>query len=153
MSETRENVNMDSHPWRWRMIVRGSFQSAWRDAEQDERALVFRRWIAVHSGWQEAGCRLVASMDDVAMIGEALPGQCHFYTVWEIPRPDMVYDLLRPFYHEVFEDAGEQVNLSRYFSLQTIVGKPIGSMERELGGPQQAASPPAPTPSAPVAGG
>lgn len=126
---------MTSHDWPWRMIVRGAFQDAWSTAPQDEKDRVFHAWIDTHRRWQELGCRLVVSVDDeLNMVGQPGSRLWNFYSVWEIPDPAIVYDLLNLFR---IEDPGT-IRLDRYFRLETVVGKPIVSLERELGGPTQA---------------
>jgi hypothetical protein len=47
----------------------------------------------------------------------------------------MVRDLLTPFWDE---DGERPLRLSGYFSLEAILGKPIITMEQQLGGPTRA---------------
>ncbi len=116
-------------PWPWRMIVRGGFQDAWSMALQPEKNEVFAKWIAVQKGWADLGCRLIATLDDeLNMVGQPRGRLWNFYSLWEIPDPGIVYDLLNPFRSEV---EGE-IRLDRYFSIETVVGKPINSLERAL---------------------
>jgi len=117
------------------MIVRGAFQDAWSTASQDEKNQVFHAWIETHRRWQELGCRLIVSIDDeLNMVGQPGARLWNFYSVWEIPDPALTYDLLNLFR---IEDPGA-IRLDRYFRVETVVGKPIVSLERELGGPVQA---------------
>jgi hypothetical protein len=116
-------------PWPWRMIVRGGFQDAWSLAPQSEKNEVFAAWIAVQKGWAELGCRLISTLDDeLNMVGQPRGRLWNFYSLWEIPDPGIVYDLLNPFRTE----AEGEICLDRYFSIETVVGKPINSLERAL---------------------
>lgn len=122
-------------PWPWRMIVRGAFQDGWSLASQEEKNQVFRQWIEAHKRWQAMGCRLIVTVDDeLNMVGQPGARLWNFYSIWEIPDPGIVYDLLNLFRSE---QAGE-IRLDRYFRLETVVGKPILGLERGLGGPQPA---------------
>lgn len=122
-------------PWPWRLIVRGGFRSGWLLATQAEKNEVFQSWIKVHEQWKQMGCRLLATLDDeLSMVGEPGARVWNFYSVWEIPEPSIVYDLLNLFR---LEDP-DVVRLDRYFSIETVVGKPVVSLERHLGWPQQA---------------
>jgi hypothetical protein len=117
------------------MIVRGGFQDAWSTAPQTEKNEVFAAWIAVQKGWVDHGCRLVSTLDDeLNMAGQPRGRQWNFYSLWEIPDPGVVYDLLNPFRTEL---EGE-IRLDRYFSIETVVGKPILSLERALSDPSVA---------------
>jgi hypothetical protein len=121
--------------WRWRMIIQGTFREAWIDASPELRDEVFAAWIDVHHEWQAKGCRLIVTMDDVTMVGRSSSNRSNFYALWEIPEPGMVRELLSPFWDE----AGERsLRLSGYFSLEAILGKPIITMEQQLGGPTRA---------------
>ena len=116
-------------PWPWRMIVRGGFQDAWSQAPQAEKNEVFAAWIAAQRGWVELGCRLISTLDDeLNMVGQPRGRLWNFYSLWEIPDPGIVYDLLNPFRTE----AEGVIRLDRYFSIETVVGKPINSLERAL---------------------
>jgi hypothetical protein len=109
------------------MIVRGGFQDAWSIAPQTEKNEVFSKWLSVQRGWLELGCRLIATLDDeLNMVGQPRGRMWNFYSLWEIPDPGVVYDLLNPFRTE--EDG--EIRLDRYFSIETVVGKPIMSLER-----------------------
>ncbi len=119
----------------WRMIVRGAFQDPWSTATQQEKDDVFEEWMAIHKTWQEMGCRLIVTVDDeLNMVGQPGARLWNFYTIWEVPDPKITYELLNEFRTE---DPG-RVRLDRYFRLETVVGPPITSLERQLGGPQQA---------------
>ena len=124
--------------WRWRMIVRGWFRESWIDASPEKRDEIFAAWIDVHRRWQTKGCRLIMTMDDISTVGHTPGTRCNFYSVWEIPEPAIVRELLNPVWDE---DGVEQTRLAEYFALETVVGKPILTMERELGGPQTATAP------------
>jgi hypothetical protein len=126
---------MSEPRWRWRMIIQGSFREAWIDATPELREEIFAAWIAIHHEWQEKGCRLIVTMDDVTVVGRASTSRPNFYAVWEIPEPGMVRDLLTPFWDE---DGERPLRLSGYFSLEAILGKPIITMEQQLGGPTRA---------------
>ena len=122
---------MSEWTWQWRMIVRGWFRESWIDATPNRREEIFAAWLDVHRRWQALGCRLILTMDDVSVVGRPTGSHCNFYSVWEIPRPDVIRDLLEP----VWDEHGrEPVRLAEYFSLETVVGKPILTMETELGG-------------------
>jgi hypothetical protein len=111
------------------MMVRGGFQDAWSMAPQAEKNEVFRAWIAVQQGWVEQGCRLITTLDDeLNMVGQPRGRLWNFYSLWEIPEPGIVYDLLNAFRTE----AEGQIRLDRYFSIETVVGKPINSLERAI---------------------
>jgi hypothetical protein len=119
----------------WRMLVRGAFQDPWSVATQEEKDKVFDEWIAIHREWQERGCRLIATIDDeLNMVGQPGSRLWNFYSLWEIPDPAITLELLNPFRTE----DPERVRLDRYFRFELVVGKPIVSLERVLGGPQQA---------------
>lgn len=122
-------------PWPWRMIVRGGFRDGWSMASQEEKDDVFRAWVAIHRKWQELGCRLIATLDDeLNMVGQPAARLWNFYSVWEIPEPSIVYDLL----NFLRTEAPGEIRLDRYFSVETVVGKPIVTLERELGWAVQA---------------
>jgi hypothetical protein len=122
--------SIKERPWPWRMIVRGGFQDAWSMAPQDEKDTVFTAWTDAQRGWIDNGCRLIATLDDeLNMVGQPRGRLWNFYSLWEIPDPSVVYDLLNAFR---IEDDGA-IRLDRYFSIETVVGKPIVSLERTLG--------------------
>jgi hypothetical protein len=122
-------------PWPWRMIVRGGFRDGWMLAPQEEKNDVFHAWVAVHERWKEMGCRLLATLDDeLNMVGQPAARLWNFYSVWEIPEPSIVYDLLNLFR---VEDP-DTIRLDKYFSIETVVGKPVVTLERRLGWPEQA---------------
>lgn len=130
---------MKNRPWPWRMIVRGAFQDGWLLASQEEKNEVFRQWIQAHARWKQHGCRLIATLDDELNLVGA-PGQkgANFYSIWEIPSPDVTYDLLNEFRAQGDAD---RIRLDKYLRLETIVGKPIVGLERGVGGPQMASGP------------
>jgi hypothetical protein len=129
---------MTARPWHWRMIVHGTFRESWIDALPEKRDTIFAAWLALHREWQTRGCRLIATMDDLSVVGAPQPGGANFYTVWEIPDPSIVKELLEP----VWDEHGElPLRLAEYFTLRTTIGKPIVTMEQQLGGPQQATPP------------
>jgi hypothetical protein len=124
--------------WPWRMIVRGAFLDDWVRISDAERRSIFLRWIEAHTQWQDAGCRLIVTLDDEAnMIGPPGGRLWNFYSVWEIPDPRIVYDLLKIFR---VEDA-DGFRFDRYFRIETIVGKPIIGLEQGLKGTQKARTP------------
>src|ERR1700738_921047 len=102
------------HPWAWRMIVRGAFQEAWSTATQEEKDRVFFYWIDVHRRWQELGCRLITTLDDeLSMVGQPGGGLWNFYSMWEIPDPAVVYELLNFFRSE----DPDEIRLDRFLRL------------------------------------
>jgi len=116
-------------PWPWRLIVRGAFQDGWSLAPQVEKDQVFHEWIEIHKEWQARGCRLIATVDDeLNMVGQPAGRLWNFYSLWEIPDPGIVYDLLNYFRTE---EEG-RLRLDKYFRFETLVGKPIVSMEKAL---------------------
>jgi hypothetical protein len=128
-------VAVQERPWPWRMIVRGGFRDGWTMASQEEKDDVFRAWVEVHERWRAMGCRLLATLDDeLSMVGQPAARLWNFYSVWEIPEPSIVYDLLNLFR---VEDP-DVIRLDRYFSIETVVGKPVVTLERQLGWPVQA---------------
>ena len=129
---------MAEHGGPWRMIVRGAFQDAWSTATQQEKDDVFHAWIDIHREWQERGCTLVATLDDeLNLVGQPGARLWNFYSLWEIPGPQVTLELLNPFRTE----DPERIRLDRYFRFELVVGTPISSMERALGGPVQATAP------------
>ena len=137
-ADTTEGGTLTAMPWRWRMIVRGWFRESWIDASPTRRDEIFAAWIDVHRGWQAKGCRLILTMDDISAVGRPAGSRCNFYSVWEIPEPGIVRELLEP----IWDENGEaSLRLAEYFVLETVVGKPILTMERDLGGPQPATPP------------
>lgn len=128
----------DRYPWPWRMIVRGAFQDAWSVADQAEKNLVFDALKAAYGQWVELGCTMVATLDDeLSMVGQPGARIWNFYSIWEIPDPAIVYELMNVFR---VEDPAV-IRLDRYFKLETVVGKPIVGIERAVG--LAAATPPA----------
>lgn len=116
-------------PWPWRLMVRGAFQDGWSLAEQAEKDQVFKEWIEIHKEWQALGCRLIATVDDeLSMVGQPGSRLWNFYSLWEIPEPGIVYDLLNFFRTE----QPGKLRLDKYFRFETLVGKPIVSMEKAL---------------------
>lgn len=120
------------------MIVRGWFRETWIDASPPLRDEIFDAWLDVHRRWQDLGCRLVLTMDDISAVGRPAGARCNFYSVWEIPNPEVVRALLEPMWDE---SGQESLRLAEYFVLETVVGKPILTMETELGGPLRATAP------------
>jgi hypothetical protein len=113
------------------MIVRGAFQDGWSLADQPEKDEVFHAWIDIHKEWQALGCRLVTTLDDeLNMVGQPSGRLWNFYSVWEIPDPGIVFDLLNFFRTE---EPG-RIRLDKYLRFETVVGKPISSMEKALVG-------------------
>lgn len=98
-------------------------------APQEEKNAVFQAWIQAQRGWLDHGCRLIATLDDeLNMAGQPRGRLWNFYSLWEIPSPDIVYDLLN-----VFRTESEgAIRLDRYFSVETVVGKPVMSLERAV---------------------
>ena len=128
-------MGAQERPWPWRMIVRGGFRDGWMLAPQSEKDEVFHAWVAVHERWKEMGCRLLATLDDeLNMVGQPAGRLWNFYSVWEIPEPSIVYDLLNLFR---VEDP-DVIRLDKYLSFETVVGKPVVTLERRLGWPVQA---------------
>lgn len=126
---------MEEQRWPWRMIVQGWFEDAWWQATDEERQVAYEGWIGLHRQWQQLGARLICTIDDeLNLVGRPRGGGWSFYTIWEIPTPALTYELLTMLHTPL--RSGHK--LTSYFSLQTVVGKPIISMERDLGGPQQA---------------
>lgn len=118
-----------ARPWPWRLIVRGAFQDGWSLADQAEKDQVFKEWIEIHKEWQALGCRLIATVDDeLSMVGQPGGRLWNFYSLWEIPEPGIVYDLLNFFRTE----QPGKLRLDKYFRFETLVGKPIVSMEKAL---------------------
>ena len=128
---------MTARPWPWRMIVRGAFLDAWSNAEQDVKNRVFDELKTAYAQWVNLGCTMVATLDDeLSMVGQPGARLWNFYSLWEIPEPSIVYDLLNLFRRE---EAGA-IRLDKYFRLETVVGKPIVGIERAVG--LTAATPP-----------
>lgn len=124
--------------WPWRLMVRGAFQDGWCQASDEERQRVFVEWIEAHKLWQEMGCRLIATVDDEAnMTGTPGGRMWNFHTIWEIPDPRLVYDLLKIM--RVTQPSG--MRFDRYFRFEAIVSKPIIGLERGLGGTAKARTP------------
>ena len=122
----------------WRMIVRGAFQDPWSTASQEEKDAVFDEWIQIHRGWQERGCRLIATLDDeLNMVGQPGARLWNFYSISEIPDPAITLELLNPFRTE----DPARIRLDRYLRFELVVGTPISTMERNLGGPTRATDP------------
>ena len=117
-------------PWPWRLVVRGAFQDGWLLADQAEKNEVFRTWIEIHHEWEKLGCKLISTLDDeLSMVGQPGARLWNFYSLWEIPDPGVVYDLMTLFR---VEEAGK-IRIDKYFRFETVVGKPIVSLERALG--------------------
>ena len=71
----------------------------------------------------------IATVDDeLSMVGQPGSRLWNFYSLWEIPEPGIVYDLLNFFRTE---ETGK-LRLDKYFRFETVVGKPIVSMEKAL---------------------
>lgn len=121
------------NPWPWRMLVNGLFEEAWMSAPGDERQQAYVKLIAFQRRWQALGARLICTMDDLSSAGRPGTERGNFYQVWEIPSPDVVHELLEGLWAN---DDGHP--LTAFFSLRISVGKPIVSIERDLGGPQLA---------------
>ena len=124
---------MDTQQWPWRMLVSGVFEDGWMNATGDERQQAYVRLIHLHRQWQAAGARLICTMDDLGSAGRPGTERANFYETWEIPSPEIVHDLLEGFWSNK-----NDLPLTQHFSLKVSVGKPIISMERDLGGPQLA---------------
>ena len=120
-------------PWPWRMLVSGVFEDAWMTATGDERQQAYINLIALHREWQSQGARMICTMDDLGSAGRPGTDRANFYEIWEIPSPAIVHDLLDPVWSNK-----HGAPLTAHFSLRISVGKPIISMERDLGGPQLA---------------
>jgi hypothetical protein len=123
----------DQQPWPWRMLISGVFEDGWMNAEGDERQQAYVKLIALHRDWQARGARLICTMDDLGAAGRPGSERANFYEVWEIPAPDLIHDLLDGVWSN---RAGAP--LTAHFSLRVAIGKPIVSIERDLGGPQLA---------------
>jgi hypothetical protein len=120
------------------MLVRGGFQDGWSLAPQEEKNAVFKAWIEAHKRWGEHGCRLIATLDDeLNLVGQPGGKLWNFYSVWEVPSPDITYDLL----NEFRSPDADRIRLDTYLRLETVVGKPIVGLERGVGGPQLASGP------------
>ena len=119
--------------WPWRMLVSGVFEDGWMNATGDERQQAYVRLIKLHREWQARGARLICTMDDLGSAGRPGTERANFYETWEIPSPEVVHDLLDGFWSNKHD-----LPLTMHFSLRISIGKPIISMERDLGGPQLA---------------
>ena len=107
-------------PWPWRLIVRGAFQDGWSLADQSEKNQVFHEWIEIHKKWEDMGCRLIATVDDeLSMVGQPGSRLWNFYSLWEVPEPGVVYDLLNFFRTE---ETGK-LRLDKYFRFETVVAE------------------------------
>jgi hypothetical protein len=124
---------MDEQQWPWRMLVSGVFEDGWMTATGMERQDAYEKLIAYHRGWQTLGARLICTMDDLTSAGRPGTERANFYEIWEIPSPANAHDLL-----EGLWDNSQGTPLTSHFSLRISIGKPIISMERDLGGPQLA---------------
>jgi hypothetical protein len=124
---------METQQWPWRMLVSGVFEDGWMNATGDERQQAYVRLIRLHREWQAAGARLICTMDDLGSAGRPGTERANFYETWEIPSPEMVHDLLDGFWSNK-----TGLPLTQHFSVKVSIGKPIVSMERDLGGPQLA---------------
>jgi hypothetical protein len=112
------------------MIVRGAFQDAWSVADQAEKNAVFQALKAAYRSWADLGCTMIATLDDeLSMVGQPGARLWNFYSIWEIPDPAVVYELMNVFR---VEDP-EVIRLDRYFRLETVVGKPIVGIEHAVG--------------------
>ena len=125
-------MNTDQ-PWPWRMLVSGVFEDGWMNATGEERQQAYVRLIKLHREWQARGARLICTMDDLGSAGRPGTERANFYQTWEISSPEVVHDLLDGFWSNTHD-----VPLTAHFSLRISIGKPIISMERDLGGPQLA---------------
>jgi hypothetical protein len=115
------------------MLVSGSFEDSWRSASHEEREHVYVRLVELHRHWQAQGATLVCTMDNLDTAGRPAPGGANFYSIWEIPSPALIHDFVEPFWH------GEnEMPLTTHFSIRVTLGKPIISLERDLGGVQRA---------------
>jgi hypothetical protein len=120
-------------PWPWRMLVSGVFEEGWMTATGKERQEAYVKLIAFQRGWQARGARLICTMDDLSSAGRPGTERGNFYQLWEIPSPEDVHDLLDGLWSNK-----NGTPLTAAFSLRISVGKPIISIERDLGGPQLA---------------
>lgn len=120
-------------PWPWRMLVSGLFEDGWMTAAGDERQQAYFKLIALQRRWQGLGARLICTMDDLSSAGRPGTDRANFYQVWEIPSPDVVHEMLDGVWAN-----NNGTPLTNCFSLRISVGKPIVSIERDLGGPQLA---------------
>jgi hypothetical protein len=112
------------------MIVRGAFQDAWSVADQNEKNAVFQALKEAYQQWTALDCTLVATLDDeLSMVGQPGARLWNFYSIWEIPDPAVVYELMNLFR---VEDPAV-IRLDRYFRLEAVVGKPIVGVERAVG--------------------
>jgi hypothetical protein len=125
----------DEQPWPWRMLLSGNFETAWRTAAHEEREQAYVRLITLHRRWQNMGARLICTIDNLGNAGQPPAGEANFYSVWEIPSPAIVQELIDPFWH-----GDGDLPLTAHFSVRLTVGKPIISMERDLGGTETATS-------------
>ena len=117
----------DTKPWR--MIVRGAFTEAWMNAPQAEKNEVFAAWTGAHAKWVGMGAEMIATLDDeLSMVGVPRGRGWNFYSIWTIPDPTIVLQLLNLFR---VEDAGT-IRLDKYFTFETVVGHPIGGLERRV---------------------
>ena len=122
-----------SQSWPWRMLVSGVFEDGWMTATGSERQEAYVKLIAFHRDWQARGARLICTIDDLGSAGRPGMERANFYQVWEIPSPENVHDLLDGLWSNK-----DGQPLTSHFSLRISIGKPIISMERDLGGPQPA---------------
>jgi len=115
------------------MLVSGVFEDGWMTATGDERQQAYAKLITLHRNWQSRGAHMIVTMDDLGSAGRPGTERANFYEIWEIPSPEIVHDLL----DEVWSNK-QGTPLTAHFSLRISVGKPIISIERDLGGPQVA---------------
>lgn len=123
----------DEQPWPWRVLLSGTFEPAWRSAAHEEREQAYRKLITLHRNWQAIGARLLCTLDNLGTAGQPASGDANFHSVWEIPTPAIIHELIDPFWH-----GDGDLPLTAHFSIRLTVGKPIVSMERDLGGTQLA---------------
>jgi hypothetical protein len=115
------------------MLISGSFEEGWLAATSEERERAYARFVRLQRRWQNLGSRLICTMDDLGSAGRPGTDRANFYQVWEIPSPDAIHELLDGFWSN-----SEGTPLTACFSLRVSIGKPIVSIERDLGGPQLA---------------
>lgn len=115
------------------MLISGLFEEAWMTATGDDRQLAYVKLIALQRNWQKLGARLICTMDDLTSAGRPGTDRANFYQVWEIASPNVVNDLLDGLWSNK-----EDSPLTAFFSFRVSIGKPIISIERDLGGPQLA---------------
>jgi hypothetical protein len=117
-----------------RVLFLGAATAGWYAATDDERrAVILPRLVAVCRGWAALGAELISSFDDdLFMVGPPHSAAFSWYLLYRVPGPDAAVAMI-----DSFRDGRGGPRLDRWFRLEARIGRAFFPVEPNDGPPHQ----------------